>query len=142
VKLVINGVEYDATAQPFIGDLRLLKKEFGFGWGTVASRLAGINEDADMMSMLDDDDVLEALVAWMWMSRLRAGERATTRADVELTPIDSIRFVGEPGDDADEGDAAPTSAPTDSGRGGAGEPTTKQHRKPSTKTSKKPSTAA
>lgn len=139
MKLVINGVEYDAAEQPFIGDLRLLKKELGFGWGTVAKRLGALNDDADMLAVLDDDDVLEALLAWMWMARLRAGERDVTFAQVGMTPIDSIKFKADPGDTADGSDAVPTSAPTGSGRGDD-DAADKPNPKPSTKTSKKPST--
>lgn len=120
MKLVIDGREYDAQRQPFLGDLRLLKKAFGFGWGTVAKRLEGLDSDADWSTLLDDVDFIEALLAWMWMARLRAGDRDCTVDEVRMTPLDSIAFKAEAGDEADEGDdAPPTSAPTGSDRGDA-----------------------
>lgn len=139
MKLVVDGVEYDGAAQPFIGDLRRLKKELGFGWGTVAKRLGALNEEADMLAVLDDEDVLEALLAWIWMARLRAGERDVTFADVELTAVDSIGFKNDPGDNDEAGDAAPTSARTDSAPGDESD-AEQPNPKTSTKTSKKPST--
>lgn len=141
MKLVIDGREYDPQAQPFIGDLRLLKAEFGFGWGEVARRLQGLDQDADMLALLDDDATVEALVAWMWMSRLRAGERDVTRQLVEMTPLDAIAFKQEPGDELPGDDSVPTSARTGSVPGDD-EPAKPIPSKASTKTSRKRSTAA
>lgn len=138
MKLVIDGRTYDASAQPFIGDLRLIKKEFGYGYGTVIERVKKLDVD-NIADFLDDDDALEAFVAWLWMVRLRAGERDVTRADVEMTALDQIQWVPEPADETP--DAAPTPAPTDSGRGDdEGKGTASKLR--STTPSKKPSTAA
>lgn len=120
MKLVIDGREYDPAAQPFLGDLRLLKPEFGFGWGEVVHRLEGIDEDANWIVLLDDDDFREALIAWMWMSRLRAGERECTAADAAMVGLDAIGWKLEPGDQPAEVDeSVPTSAPAVSSRGGA-----------------------
>lgn len=138
MKLVIDGRTYDATAQPFIGDLRRLKQEFGYGYGTVIERVKKLDVD-NIADFLDDDDALEAFVAWLWMVRLRAGERDVTRADVEMLALDQIQWVAEPADETP--DAAPIPAPTDSGRGDAeGKGTASKPR--STTPSKKPSTAA
>jgi hypothetical protein len=120
VKLVIDGREYDGTAQPFIGDLRLLRREFGFGFGTVIERMQKLSADTDALALLDDEEFTEALVAWMWMLRLRAGERTLTRADVELTALDQIQIIDdEPEDGAVEADPTPASEPMDSDRAGA-----------------------
>lgn len=118
MKLVVNGVEYDGRLQPFIGDLRLLKRTLGFGWGTVAERMQRISPETDALALLDDEEFLDALLAWMWMVRLRAGERDVTFDQVLLTPIDDIRLLGDDPSAAEEAarDEDPTqaSAPTDS----------------------------
>lgn len=134
MKLIIDGREYDGTAQPFIGDLRLLKKEFGFGYGTVMQRLRSMNEDTDMLAMMDDQDWLDAFIAWMWMSRLRSGERTCTRADAEMVALDQVQMVPDKDDDEGESadDAAPTSAPKASGRGSNGAAGAAAKRKPAT----------
>lgn len=121
MKLLINGRGYDPAAQPFIGDLRLIRQAFGFGWGEVAARLGGLSEDADMSALLDDDECVDALVAWIWMARLRAGERDVTVDDVRMTPLDGIIWIAEPGDDApvEADDPVPSRARTDSAPGGA-----------------------
>jgi hypothetical protein len=143
VKLVIDGREYDAQAQPYIGDLRLLKKEFGFGWGTVATRLQALNPDTDPLALLDDDDFLDALVAWMWMARLRAGERDCTREQAGMVDMSQMVWRAEPGDDESPvDDAAPTSARTGSAPGAVPVQVPAVPKKRSTKTSKQPSTAA
>jgi hypothetical protein len=149
MKIVINGREFDASAQPFIGDLRLLNREFGFGWGEVAKRLSGIDDSADVLAMLDDEDITDALMAWMWMARLRAGERDVTIEEIRMTPIDAFTFKTEPGDELPEDGSVPTSAPLD-GRGAKPVPvpdvpkTGKQDRatKASTRTSKQRSIPA
>lgn len=137
--IVVAGNAYPVARQPFIGDLRLLKSTFGFGWGTVAKRLSGI-EAENFMELLDDQDFIEALLAWIWMAKMRAGEREVTLADVEQIALDDITFTG--GDDEKEGiEATPQSAPTGSGRGASKAPAASSTRA-STKKSKKPSTAA
>ncbi len=142
MKLVINGQEFDAGAQPFIGDLRLLRKEFGFGWGEVVKRLQGMDEDTDMFALLDDEGFLDALVAWMWMAKLRAGDRDTTREDMERVAIDQIQWIAEPCDVLPEDESVPTSAPAGSARGAAAPEPAPATTQGSTKTSTKRSTAA
>ena len=113
MKIEIDGKSYSTDLQPFIGDLRRLKAEFGFGYGEVARRLSSLDEDSDMLTLIDDDKFLDALIAWVWMARLRAGERDVTKQDVEMLCIDDIKFVPEPGDEVKE-DENPTSAQTGS----------------------------
>lgn len=136
MKILIDGREYDGAAQPFIGDLRLLKKEFGFGWGTVANTLAGLEEASDFVERLGDDDFTNAFVAWLWMARLRGGDRSCTRKDIEMLPLDALTIVPDEGPAED--DEVPTSAPTGSDRGASGE--AKASTRSSTKTSKPRST--
>lgn len=150
MKLVIGVREFDVKAQPFIGDLRLLKTHFGFGWGTVATRLQSLDQDVDVMTLIDDDDFVEALQAWMFMARLRAGERDVQAVleDVRMTPLDGFTFKAEPGDELPADGSVPTSAPADSSRGEhepatVDAPSSEAPSTPSsTKTSKKRSTAA
>lgn len=112
MKVIIDGVEYDAAQQPFIGDLRLIKKEFGFGWGTVMARMQQLDIEVGVGALLDDDDFLDALVAWMWMIRRRAGQSDLTRAQAEAVALDQIQWVSE---SADERDADPTQASDQTG---------------------------
>lgn len=111
MSLVINGRQYPNVA-PFIGDLRLLKREFGFGWAEVARRMSGIDDETPLIDLVDDEEFMDAIIAWMWMTRLRAGERDLTRTDVEQTPVDVIEFV----DDDEEVVADPQHAPKRGGK--------------------------
>lgn len=114
MKVVIDGTEYDASLQPFIGDLRLIKKEFGFGWGTVMTRMQELDTDQGVGALLDDDGFIEALVAWMWMVRRRAGESSLSRADAERVALDKIEWSADPSEER-ETDPTQASARTASG---------------------------
>lgn len=117
MKLKIGDREYDGDVQPFIGDLRLLKAEFGFGWGTVADRMQKVSEEANALELIDDDEFVDALMAWMWMVRLRSGERDVTITDIRQTPLDSFVLLGDEPTAAEQVEPDPTSALTDSGQG-------------------------
>jgi hypothetical protein len=108
MRLIIDGREYDGSAQPFIGDLRLLKKACGFGYGTVIERMQKLDEN-NWLKMVDDDLFIEALIAWMWMSRLRAGERELTFEQAGMVALDQFQMVDDT-PDAPEVAADPTQA--------------------------------
>lgn len=140
MKLVINGTTYDGQLQPFIGDLRLLKRTLGFGWGTVAERMQKIAPDADALALLDDEEFIDALLAWIWMTRLRSGERDLTFEQVAMTPVDQIQMLHDDPSAAqtaaaDADDADPTSAQTASGLGDAKPERKRASTKASSKTS-------
>lgn len=117
MKLVVGGVSYDGDSAPFLGDLRAMKKEFGLGYGTVIEQMRRVGKEP-FLALVDDDGFVAAIMAWMWVTRLRAGERDLSADTVRMTAIDDVRLV----DDDDEvesgtdGEADPTapSAPTDS----------------------------
>lgn len=104
MRLIIDGTEYDGSRQPFLGDLKLLKPAFGFGYGTVMQRLQSLDESSDMATLLDDVDFVEALLAWMYLARLRAGDRSVSVQDVRRTPLDGFQIL--PDDDPDDADTA------------------------------------
>jgi hypothetical protein len=143
VKLRIDGREYDGSAQPFLGDLMQLKRRCGYGYGTVIDRMAGLDADANIKALLDDESFVEALIAWMWMSRLRAGERSLTFDEAGMVALDQIEFVRERGDKAAAADAVPTSAPKDSA-GAESKPAARPRVKSTastSRTSRRPSTS-
>jgi hypothetical protein len=142
MRVRIGENEYDSALLPFIGDLRLLKKEFGFGFATVSERIGQLTQLEDPSPLFDDEDFLDAFVAWLWLMRLRAGERTVTRADIEAMPLDAVLLLGDDSPVPEE-PPDPTTARTDSVPGDAKpKRVAKAQTAASTKTSKKPSTPA
>lgn len=137
MKVEIRDKTYNGDLLPFIGDLRLLKKEFGFGYSVVVEQMNRLFVSGeDFNKLADEEEWVEAFVAWLWMLLLRNGERSTTRADVELIPVNEVEII--PDQPIDEGEPPdPTSAPTDSDPGAEkAKPAAKQRTRASTKTSK------
>lgn len=124
MKLIVKGVAYDGDASPFIGDLRLVKQEFGYGWGTVTKRLDAMPEHTTLADLFDDPELNDAFTAWMWMTRRRAGERDLTLDEVRETPWDEIELDYPPAEPVADGEFSPdpTSAQTATALGDAQPP--------------------
>lgn len=136
---------YDFDASPFLGDLRLLKKKFGFGWATVQARIAAVPDGTLWGEVFEDEEAGPALVARIWMMMLRAGNRDVTVEDLWNLPADEISFHANPDpatdDPGDEPD--PTSAQTASDLGDAADKAAKAPpTRASSKTPRRPSSRA
>lgn len=135
-----GGKEY-TIGDPFTGDLRRLQPAFGFGYGTAIKHLiSGVESEIDL---LDNPEKLEALLAVLWMAKLRANERDVTADDMRRIPLSdlmqafkTIRSDDEPPVESDPNQTALTV----SDQGDADEAAPAKNTSTSTKTSRKRST--
>ena len=140
MKIIVDGTAHDLTEvlnTSKLIDLLELKRETGLGMRTLTGTLPAMGRYKHPSDILEDEAMLQALIALVWLARRRAGERLTFE---EAGQLDLEKLVFEVEDDDDspgEVAADPTSAPTDSDRGD--EPAATQPRKGSSKTSKRTS---
>lgn len=115
MKLVLAGTEYsvnDALQKATLSDLLQLKVKTGIGMKTLKKSLDSMSKLADPEDFLDDEPILLALNALVWLCRRHAGEKLSLD-DANAVPLDEISFNTDDEPAAVETD--PTPAPTDSG---------------------------
>lgn len=120
MKLVLAGTEYsvnDSLQKATLSDLLQLKVKTGIGMKTLKDSLDLMSTLADPEDFLDDERILLALNALIWLCRRHAGERLTLDEANDVA-LEDVSFNTDD-EDVAAVDADPTQAPTDSGAGDA-----------------------
>lgn len=97
MKLQIRDVQYDWTAtmaEGTLGDWRDLKKQTGFGRQSLQRALIRFEEVKTPGEVLEDVDLMSAIIALIWLCRRHAGEEVTI-AEAEKVRLDEFNFVVE-----------------------------------------------
>ncbi len=105
MRFIVNGAEYEAASLERITGLDALElpRQAGMGVQTLAKRLEEMSElGSDVM---DSEPHLRALLAFLWLSRRLAGERALTFEQACDFPIASLEIVAD--DEAEEVEETP-----------------------------------
>jgi hypothetical protein len=116
VKLILSGREYeleDALQRSTLADLYQLKLKTGIGMKTLKASLEAMGEFDNPEDFLDDERVLLAFNALIWLCRRRAGEKLTLE-EANDVPISEVAFETDEPDVTPDEPADPTPARTDS----------------------------
>jgi hypothetical protein len=92
MKIILEGKEYDAAnlAKVTLLDALELKKQAGMSLADIEEGM----KTADDVSILEDEAALKALIAFIWLTRRRAGE-SITFAEAANVPMADISFVDD-----------------------------------------------
>lgn len=109
MKLVLSGREYsinEALQKATLADLYRLKVDTGIGMKTLKTSLDAMSELADPEDFLDDERILRALNALVWLCRRRAGETLTVEQATDV-PLSEVAFATDDEDEAESGEGEP-----------------------------------
>lgn len=118
MKLRIAGTDYDYAAamqEASLNDLMRMKSQTGMGMASINRALEKTKDAGDVLDLLEDVDLLQALVCLSWLCRRHAGDDVSFE-DAGRINFSDIQFIEEE-DDVKPDDADPTVALTDSGQG-------------------------
>lgn len=79
MKIIVSGKEYEAVniAKVTLLDQLELKRVCKVSLFDIEKNLARLSDEDEAMAALGDEDVLRALVAFVWLTRRQAGEFVT-----------------------------------------------------------------
>lgn len=113
MKLVISGVAYsldDAITKATLGDLYTLKVKNGLSMKTILVAFKKVSSAMEPLDLLDDADVLNNLVAMIWLARRKGGEFLTFE-EAGAVAFDDITFETDDDDEVEDEQAAEADVP-------------------------------
>nr|QOL00385.1 hypothetical protein [uncultured organism] len=119
MKLILAGKEYDineSMTKATLFDLYELKMKTGIGMKSLSDALERMGKLADPKDFLDDETILLALCALVWLCRRHAGESLTIE-EANKVALADVQFKVDAADLPDEVEADPTPALTGSVQG-------------------------
>jgi hypothetical protein len=121
MRFIVNGAEYEAASLERITgrDALALAKQVGIGVQTLARALMKFGEAKRPEDLLDDPDMLTALLALVWLSRRVAGESSLTFDESCDFPILSLVIEGDADDEEADETPDPQSSPGGAAEGDA-----------------------
>lgn len=113
MKFLIEGREYDVErglSKASLYTLFELKSKYGIGVKSMVSAAKKMENLADPMDLLDDEESFKTFLAIIWLARRYAGEKCTLE-EANSMPLDSLQIVAEDGDEEAAPKAPTVSAP-------------------------------
>ena len=104
MKLVLAGVEYsvnESLQKATLADLYELKVTTGIGMKTLRTSLVSMSTLTDPEDFLEDEAILLALNALIWLCRRRAGESVSLSAANDVA-LEDIKFLTDAADVEDD----------------------------------------